>query len=445
MKKRLLAMLLACAMCVSLAACGAKEETTAETPATTSEAATVTEPITIQFWHDRTSDNDLAYLQETIKQFNETNEFGITVEEVAQGYLDNVQAAVETAIAAGDAPVLADLSCNGIPLFASEGVLADLTPYVERDGFDMDNIVKELTGYIYYGDEIVTMPYTRGTAILYYNKGLYEAAGLDHAPTTLEELNTYAKKIYEDSNGEVKGIGYTIEPNYYQHFILASLNDGAGFMDKDGLGAGCLEDGSMEKFLTDWFTWTEEGWCEIPALSGASSAIQEAFYNGKLAGFVSSSNRATSISNKSADAGIDLGMALTVGYGGYSAPIGGGSIGVIEATNSPEEVAAAWEFIKFLMSDELVASNHIRTGVLPTTYTAVEGETLQNFWADPANEGYKLSYEQIPNATEPQMSTYTSEWTSIIRGGYSQLIQARDITPAEVLENYKAEAKILFN
>ena len=240
MKKKLMAAAVIGFAGMSLAACGSKE--TAETAAGTAAAETtaaettaaeekttevakaaeasaegpakVPEPITITFWHDRTSDTDLAWLQKSIEEFNSTNEYGITVEEVAQGYLDDVQAAVETAIAAGEAPELADLSCNGIPLFASEGVLADMTPYVERDGFDMENVVKELTDYVYYEDQIVAMPYTRGTAILYYNKDLYGKAGLDHAPESLEELNEYAKKIYDDSNGEVKGIGYTIEPTY---------------------------------------------------------------------------------------------------------------------------------------------------------------------------------------------------------------------------------------
>ena len=262
MKKKLMAAAVIGFAGMSLAACGSKE--TAETAAGTAAAETtaaettaaeekttevakaaeasaegpakVTEPITITFWHDRTSDTDLAWLQKSIEEFNSTNEYGITVEEVAQGYLDDVQAAVETAIAAGEAPELADLSCNGIPLFASEGVLADMTPYVERDGFDMENVVKELTDYVYYEDQIVAMPYTRGTAILYYNKDLYGKAGLDHAPESLEELNEYAKKIYDDSNGEVKGIGYTIEPTYYQHYLLASLNQ-VGFMDADGLGS----------------------------------------------------------------------------------------------------------------------------------------------------------------------------------------------------------------
>lgn len=457
MKKRIFALFLAGMMCLALAGCAntpaatppaaapqpAAPEAPAAEPAKSDAPALVTAPITISFWHDRTSDTDSAFLQSSIQAFNETNPYGITVEEVAQGYLDDVQAAIETAIAAGDAPLLADLSVNGIPLFASEGILADMTPYIERDGFDMNNVVKELTDYVYYENQVVSMPYTRGTAILYYNKDLYAAAGLDHAPASLEELNEYAAKIHADSKGSIKGVGYTIEPTYYQHYLLASLN-GVGFMDTDGKNASCVTDGSMLRFLTDWYNWTQAGWCEIPALSSASSAMQEAFFNGQLGALVSSSNRATSIAKKAAEAGINMGMARTVGYGGYAAPLGGGSISIIGKDHSQQEIAAAWEFVKFLMTDEQVAKNHIETGVLPTTYSAANGSELQAFWADPADEGYKISFEQVPDASAPKMSLYTSEWNSIVRSAYSQLIQARDITPEATLENLAKEAKALF-
>ncbi len=53
-------------------------------------------------------------------------------------------------------------------------------------------------------------------------------------------------------------------------------------MDKEGKSASCIEDGSMEKLLTDWYSWTDDGWCEIPALEKASSAMQESFFNKKL-------------------------------------------------------------------------------------------------------------------------------------------------------------------
>ena len=96
------------------------------------------------------------------------------------------------------------------------------------------------------------------------------------------------------------------------------------------------------------------------------------------------------------------------------------------------------------MSDDQVAKNHIETGVLPTTYSAVEGKELKDFWADEKNAGYRISYEQVKNASAPSMSLYTSEWNGIVRSAYSQVIQARDITPADAVKNMAAEAEALF-
>jgi len=405
------------------------------------KAVSVTEPITITFWHDRGSSVDAEWIASSIAEFNSTNPYGITVEGVYQGYLSDIQAKTLTAIAAGDPPTMALLSCTSAPVLAVQDLLVDMTPYVERDGFDMDNIVDAVTDYIYYEGQIITMPYTRGTAIMYYNKDMFSEVGLDRAPNSLEELNEYAKKIYEKSGGTVKGIGYTIEPTYYQHYLVQSLN-GLGILDADGKGASSVYDGSLLRLLTDWYNWTEEGWCAIPALSSASSVIQESFNNKTLAAFVSSSNRAGAIRNNAIANGIDMGMSFTVGYGGPSAPIGGGSIGIIKRGNSDQEIAAAWEFIKFLMTDEQVAGNHAVTGVLPVTYSSLATDTIQECWAE--NEGFKLSYEQLEYASEICFSPYTSEWTSAVRSAMSQVIQARDITPEQAIKVLQAEAEMIF-
>ena len=112
MRKKLLAAALIGTACMTATACSQSGSTGEMTAAQTTEAGSeeaasteaeteetekeeASEPITIAFWHDRTSDTDLAYLQKSIQEFNETNELGITVEEVAQGYLDDVQAAIE--------------------------------------------------------------------------------------------------------------------------------------------------------------------------------------------------------------------------------------------------------------------------------------------------------------------------------------------------------------
>ena len=48
------------------------------------------------------------------------------------------------------------------------------------------------------------------------------------------------------------------------------------------------------------------------------------------------------------------------------------------------------------------------------------------------------------DASAPAMSMYTSEWNSAVRSVYSELIQARDITPDQALDNLKSEASTIF-
>lgn len=100
MKRRVIAALLTLTMVFSLTACGGSKSDSSKDSSKKEEKEatvdTVKDPITISFWHDRTSDTDYAWLKESIDEFNKTNKYGITVEEVGQGYLDDVQAALTT-------------------------------------------------------------------------------------------------------------------------------------------------------------------------------------------------------------------------------------------------------------------------------------------------------------------------------------------------------------
>lgn len=447
--KKTLALVLALVMVLSLAACGstaapstetpaeAPAETPAEAPAEAEVPATVSEPITITIWHTMSSGSKGDRMTASIQEFNETNPYGITVQEVYQGSYDELQAKLMQAVSAGTQPEIAMPSCNAAPVLAANDCLADLSAYVARDNFDMDNLIEGLAQYVVYNGEIITFPYVRSTAIFYYNKGLFDAA-----PSSLEELVETSKKIYADSNGEIKGMGFSIEANYYQQALLASLN-GTGILNADGTAAGGLDDGSVLQFLNDWHTWTEEGYCAIPALSNADSALKEDFINGKLASYISSAGTATGLMKSCEENGIDLGIGYMPGYGGYTAPIGGGSLGVIEKGNTQQEIAAAWEFIKFILSDEQVGLTHRDTGYVPVTKSAAESEFVQNLWAE--NPAFKTAFEQLDYAREIPFSVYTSEWTATMKQAFSEVIQGRDVTPEKEVEKLQAEAEVLFN
>lgn len=394
-------------------------------------------PITIAIWHMMSAGSKGDRMTASIEAFNETNKFGITVEEVYQGSYDELQAKLLQAVAAGTQPELALLSCNALPMLAEHDSLADLTPYVERDGFDMDNLIEGLAKYVYFNDQIISFPYVRSTAIFYYNKAL-----IPNAPDSLEKLVEQSKQIYADSNGSIKGMGFSIEANYYQQALLASLN-GTGILNADGTGPGGLDDGSVLQFLTDWYTWTEEGYCATPALSNADSALKEDFINGKLASYISSAGTASGLMQACEENGIELGIHYMPGYGGYTAPIGGGSLAVIESGNNQQEVAAAWEFIKFILSDEQVGLTHRDTGYVPVTKSAAGSEFVLNLWAE--NPAYKVAFEQLDYAMEVPFSKYTSEWTATMKQAFSEVIQGREVTPAKEVEKLKAEAQVIFD
>ena len=105
-------------------------------------------------------------------------------------------------------------------------------------------------------------------------------------------------------------------------------------------------------------------------------------------------------------------------------------------------MAAAWEFIKFLMTDEQVAKNAAQTGYLPVTYTSVETDIIQDLWT--TRPEYRVAFEQLEIAQELPYSPYKSEFEEAMKVVCSQLIMDRSITAEEAVQILKDEASVIF-
>lgn len=439
--KKVTAVVLSLVMVLGLAACGGKSSDSQkggkDGKKEKASAEYVSGPITIEFWHVRGSGANGTNMGEAIKRFNETNEYGIKVVGTYMGSYEDCLSKGFTAIAAGNNPTLMIGSAGGIEMLAGEGVLADLSPYIERDNFDTDNIVKSLQHYMYWDDEVLSMPYTISTPVFYYNKALWG----DTAPNTLEEMAARAEAVTK-ANSSVKGFGMTLDPSFIQRPILMSLGS-EGTLNAEATGAGCLEDGNLEKYLTDWSKWIQAGFCYSPEITSTGTKMTQDFYQGKLAGMIYSTGSMVNIINNCKTAGIDLGVSPMVGYGKKAASLGGGHLVVLESNHSQQEIAAAWEFVKFLLSDEQVAKNAADTGYLPTTYSSVETDTIKNLWAE--SPAFKAAYDQIEYATFNTRSTNTAEWNSQLTTAISYVIQDRSMSPKEAVDYLKTQERIIFD
>ena len=170
--KKVLSLLLAIAMIAVLTACGGKGTGNGNNGGgkDTEEAVSVTEPITIEFWHTLSGDS-ASMIDDLNNTFNETNEYGITVKGTYQGGYYDVLSKVTASYGTDTAPAICVLGAGGIEEVADAGALTDFSAYVERDNYDLENIPESLRYYMEHEDgRVIEFPFLVSTAVIYYNK-----------------------------------------------------------------------------------------------------------------------------------------------------------------------------------------------------------------------------------------------------------------------------------
>jgi N,N'-diacetylchitobiose transport system substrate-binding protein len=130
------------------------------------------------------------YLVETFESRNEGSTLVIE-EQDWNGLVPRLQ----TALASEDqTPDLVEIGNTQSPTFTYAGAFADITDMVgDLGGDDL------LQGFLDAGtvdDTVYAVPYYSGARAVFYNKDLFQAAGVE-VPTTLEEFSAAAKKLQQ--------------------------------------------------------------------------------------------------------------------------------------------------------------------------------------------------------------------------------------------------------
>lgn len=440
--KKILALVLCLVMLSSLAACGSKSAVggqagaaNGESPIEKREAVDVKGPITIEFWH--TSAGDLGIeLDKQVKKFNETNGKGITVKATYMGIYYDVLTKLKASWGSNAVPDLVVCGAGGFEELAAGGALADMSAYVARDNFDMENIPKTLRYYTeYYDGQIIEFPYLVSTAIIFYNKAYYPNGVAD----TLEGWLEQAKAITAANPG-IYGMSIPQDVGYIMRPFLKSLG-APGLTVEGGMKAAALDDGIMERYLTDWLSWIEGGYCAPLDVTNSSTNMANEFMQGKSAALINSCATMVSYVDTAKEAGIELGFAPAVGYGGKAGAIGGGGLCAM-SSSTDEELAAVWEFIKFLYEDEQIIQTHKVSGYLPMTYSAAQHPDMVAFWEE--NPGNKVAFEQLDWATFNEWSPYLQKWRDYINAVVASVLVSKNMTPKEGVEQLKRNASVTF-
>lgn len=210
MKKRVISMLLAAIMAVFAVGCGnnqdvaenvVDEDVTEVSDHVQEEDAVedmegIPENVTITFWNAWVgSDGDT--LTELVHQFNEENEYGITVD---MTITSSVNEMLQSSLPTGDAAdlILGDTGC----INRYVGYLRPIDDIFVSTGLKKEDFLEAYLSRCYSEEgELYGMPFQIAQMCLFYNKDLFVAAGLDPEmpPVTWDEYLEYAEKMTDSS------------------------------------------------------------------------------------------------------------------------------------------------------------------------------------------------------------------------------------------------------
>jgi sn-glycerol 3-phosphate transport system substrate-binding protein len=135
------------------------------------------------------------------------------------------------------------------------------------------------------------------------------------------------------------------------------------------------------------------------------------------------------------DAGTVDASTVEIGIGPLPGPVangptsaGGAALSIVANGSSPEQIAATWDFVQWLVDPAQQARWHINTGYIPISFAAAEDPEVQALWAD--RPGFQVAYEQLADDNLPPGGG------GPVIGGYVQFRDAmEDAVEALVLNN----------
>jgi sn-glycerol 3-phosphate transport system substrate-binding protein len=358
-----------------------------------SPAHAVTE---IAWWHAMSGELG-RQLEKLAADFNATQSEYRIVPNYKGNYTETVTAAIFAFRSRGQPAIVQVNEIGTATMMAAKGATYPVFELMrdEAEAFSSTAYLPAITGYyIDIAGNMLSFPFNASTPILYYNKDLFRAAGLDPevAPKTWPEVGAAAKRL----RAAGAACGFTTAwPSWihienfsaFHNLPIATRANGLGGLDAVLTFNNPVTVRNIAQ-LADWQT------TKVFDYSGRATSAEPRFQNGECGIFIGSSATRADIRTNS---------KFEIGYGMLpywpdveGAPqntiIGGATLWVLRDRPRDEYKGVA-KFFAFLSRPEVQASWHQNTGYLPITRAAFDLTRAQGFYD--RNPGTAISIEQI--------------------------------------------------
>ena len=437
MKKAFVFMLVLLLFAVPLFAGGEKE-------GTEQKSVEITDPVTIQFWHAM-GGSRIELIEGIVNDFMEENP-NITVEVQYTGSYNDTLNKVKAASKAGNAPHVFHLYEIGTLQMIHSGIITPIYELEKWESIDWDQFFSPVSSYYMVQGNHYSMPFNSSTPLLYYNKTLFEEAGLDpeNPPSTFQEVVEVSRTLKEELPQLKAPLTWNLHSWYFEQFHCLMdepfVNNGNG--RKGELPTEVAFNREPGQKILEWWTGMEEEGLFLDVGPGWQNH-RAAFGSGEVAMVMSSTSDVNQLTGLLAEKGWDMGTGFIPRPEGADGgvAIGGGSLWI--TNNQPdEELLAALKLVKYISSDGPQVRWHKGTGYFPVRKTAMEQLEEEGWFEE--NPNFRTAFDQLLESpytvnTAGALMGVFPEVRSLVETAIQQ-VYAGDRSVEEALDNAAEKA-----
>jgi sn-glycerol 3-phosphate transport system substrate-binding protein len=359
-------------------------------------ASTALAQTQIDWWHAMSGANN-DVVEQLSEAFNESQDEYRVVPVFRGTYPETLNAGI-AAFRANQAPHIIQVFDVGTGvMMAAEGAVKPVAEILSMGGteFDKSQYLAGIAAYYSRPDgTMLSFPYNSSSPILYYNKDIFEEAGLDPEtpPATWPEVFEAARTIKESGAAPCGLTSTWLTWIGLENF--AAWNNLQYGTNENGLAGTDVELKINEgQFVTHFQNIADLAADDTFRYGGRTSEAKQLFLSGECAIMTESSGGLGDVLNSGMNYGLGQLPYYPEAEGAPQNTIpGGASLWVFEG-KSDEEYAGVAAFFEFLSQTEIQARLHQVSGYLPVTMAAYEATKESGFYDE--NPGREIPITQM--------------------------------------------------
>ncbi|OZG55412.1 ABC transporter substrate-binding protein [Bifidobacterium tissieri] len=390
--KKAIAVTGAIAMLGSMAACGSSNASDSG-----SDSNGTTE-ITVWAWEPT--------LKNVVKKFEEKNpNIKVDLQNVGTNAKEYTQ--LDNAIQAGKgAPDVAQIEYYAIPQYAISDQLADITS--KTSGYD-SFYTPGTWASVQWNKKVYGLPMDSGPMALFYNKEVFDKAGVTQVPTTWDEYYEAAKKIRATGSYITSDSG---DAGFYDSMVwLAGGQPFKTSADGKTVTIDLTGDSGAKSFTEFWQKMIDEDLIDTKTV-GWSEDWNKALGDGSIASLMTGAWMPATLVNSASEATGKWRVAQMPTQDGKAtnSENGGSSLAILSSSKKQD---AAYKFIEFANHDAEGIKTRVEGGAFPADLDTMKSDSFLNATTVKNSDGEDVDYfggqkynEELAKAAENVSTDY---------------------------------------